>query len=249
MPRAADVPPGVVLSFSLFLLSFRSTLSRAGTPQCRSVCRLCRSGVFQCLRASPRGYATLSHHVDLTFPPAMLISCLDHKRGRARDGADHVTLGRRSHFEMMRQRWALDKMGVVGKEVHFAKNPNKVVSWRLRQTSKFQSAFGIDVFIVACRHAYNPPPSSASVPGFLRLAWRSVVYNLQPRRRQRTFVSPQVEKKKKKKKKAMNACMCLATLTPRRYLVRFVVQLRSRLLGVQEGGVRGCHSVSRTLKL
>ena len=127
-----------------------------------------------------------------------------------------MNMGRRWHFEMMRQRWALDKMGVVGKEINFAKNPNKIVMTRVQSpsvfvlgaaSSKFQSAVGIDVQF-ACRHAINSHPSPASVPGSLHLIWhsrQSITYT--PRRSQHTFASPQIEKKKK----AMNACMCLAT--------------------------------------
>ena len=108
--------------------------------------------------------------------------------------------GRRWHFEMMRQRWALDKKGVVGKEINFAKNPNKIVIF----SSMFQSAVGIDVQ-VACRQANNSHPSPASVTGILRLAWhsrQSITYT--PRRSQLTFASPQIEKKKK----AMYVCIC-----------------------------------------
>ena len=81
-------------------------------------------------------------------------------------------MGRRWRFEMMRQSSALDKKGVVGKEINFAKNP-KIVPF-----SGVQSAFGIDV-LVACRHAHNSLPS----PAFVKLQLLQLVFFVLPRAR------------------------------------------------------------------
>ena len=151
-----------------------------------------------------------------TFPTAVVVAASFIKEDAQETARITLYTGRRWHFEMMRQRWALDKKGVVGKEINFAKNPNKIVMTGVfvfgAASNKFQSTFGIDVQ-VACRHANNSHPSPASVSGFLRLAWhslQSITYT--PRRKsQHTFASPQIEKKKKVMNFAHVSCQDRAT--------------------------------------